>query len=184
MTVFGSVASSYGGRRAFRRGDLKATSRREAFCVANTWREVDYLTRMPKDEHAMLQSYDATSGAREMRPSLLRGWRGRCPSCGSGRIFTSYLKVGSSCEFCGQDFSGHRADDAPAWLTMLVVGHLLAPLILGAYGFFDLPMAAHLILWPTLAIILVLALLPRIKGAVVAFQWAQKMHGFDDQREN
>ena len=64
---------------------------------------------------------------RSMKKSLLRGWRRKCPNCGAGPMLKSYLKVNDTCTVCGQELFHHRADDGPAYLTILVVGHLLAP---------------------------------------------------------
>lgn len=97
-------------------------------------------------------------------------------------MFNGYLSVRDECDICGEEFSHHRADDAPSWLTMLVVGHLIAPVMLMVYQTYDLPIWVHAVIWPLLAIAGVLILLPRIKGGIVAFQWAYRMHGFDNKR--
>ena len=41
-----------------------------------------------------------------------------------------YLSVGQRCQACGQELFHHRADDGPAYLTVLIVGHVMAPLLL------------------------------------------------------
>ena len=66
---------------------------------------------------------------RPLGPALRRGWRCRCPNCGEGRIFVSYLKIRDTCDVCGEALHHQRADDGPAYLTILIVGHILAPLI-------------------------------------------------------
>ncbi|MEL6793914.1 MAG: DUF983 domain-containing protein [Pseudomonadota bacterium] len=119
---------------------------------------------------------------RNLRLALIRGWRRQCPHCGAGSLFEGYLKVRESCDFCGEAFHHHRADDAPAWLTMIVVGHLIAPLMLLASEFITAPPWVHAVAWAVISMTLVIALLPRIKGVVIAFQWAHRMHGFDDGR--
>lgn len=118
--------------------------------------------------------------ARDLRPALVKGWRGRCPRCGGGALFDGYLAVRDSCDVCGEDFHHHRADDAPAWLTMIIVGHLIAPLMLLSFELFTLPDWSHAVIWPVVAMTGVIVLLPRVKGAIIAFQWAQRMHGFDE----
>lgn len=118
-----------------------------------------------------------------MLQSLRRGWVRRCPSCGSGRLFNGYLSVCDSCDVCGEEFHHHRADDMPAWATILIVGHLLASAVLTVEQTFQPPYWVHMALWPTLGVALCLLLLPRIKGAVVAMQWANRMHGFDLSRQ-
>ena len=60
---------------------------------------------------------------RPMRPSLRKGWRRRCPKCGEGALFNGYLSVKDACANCGQAFHHHRADDGPAYLTIVIVGH-------------------------------------------------------------
>ena len=120
---------------------------------------------------------------RPLRPALAKGWRGRCPHCGGGAIFESYLKVNDHCGICGEAFHHHRADDAPSWLTIILIGHLIAPLMLLSFEVLTLPTWAHAVIWPMLALTAAVVLLPRIKGAVVAFQWSQRMHGFDHAEE-
>jgi uncharacterized protein (DUF983 family) len=116
--------------------------------------------------------------ARPLGPALARGLARRCPACGRGGLFDGFLAVRAACPACGEAFAGHRADDAPAWATMLVVGHAMVPLILAARAIEGWPVEAHMALWPLVALGLCLALLPRVKGAIVGWKWACRMHGF------
>ena len=111
--------------------------------------------------------------------AMARGARGRCPHCGEGRLFDGYLKVRHSCEACGEAFFHHRADDAPPYFTMLIVGHLLVPLMLVMQLATDLSNATYLAIWLPLTLIATLGLLRPVKGAIVGLQWALYIHGFD-----
>ena len=115
---------------------------------------------------------------REMRPALLRGWRRRCPHCGQGPLMKSYLTVRASCPVCGEEFHHHRADDGPAYLTILLVGHLVVPPLLWAFTAFRPDPLILATTFSVLTVALSLYLRPRFKGAIVAFQWAKRMHGF------
>lgn len=119
---------------------------------------------------------------RPIGPALLRGVSRRCPNCGEGRLFHGFLAVAPACSACGERLDGHRADDAPAWATMLVVGHLMIPVIIVARNG-DWPVWVHMTLWPLVTLGLCLLLLPSVKGAVVAVQWALRMHEFDNSAE-
>ena len=66
--------------------------------------------------------------------AMLRGLRGRCPACNSGRMFRAYLKVSDHCPACGEDFSHQRADDFPAYIVIVIVGHIIVPLVLTVAG--------------------------------------------------
>jgi len=121
---------------------------------------------------------------RPMRPAMLRGWRRRCPACGEGRMFEGYLTVRPACPVCGEDLSHHRADDGPAYLTILIVGHLMAPLIMIAFVEFRPSPVVLSSVFATGCIALSLYLLPRLKGVVVAIQWAKRMHGFGTSRQH
>lgn len=119
-----------------------------------------------------------TADERPVNPALRRGWRRRCPKCGTGRLFEGYLKVASACPACGEDYTHQRADDGPAYLTILIVGHLMALGLHFGYARYQpdpLSMALGL---SVLCVGGSLYLLPRIKGAFVALQWAKRMHGF------
>ncbi|ACK52726.1 protein of unknown function DUF983 [Methylocella silvestris BL2] len=112
--------------------------------------------------------------------SIRRGFMGRCPACGEGRIFGRFLKVNPACPNCGEELHHHRADDAPPYATIFVVGHIIGTLMLACEEFWpDAPIWLHAMVWPTLTLMLSLWFLPRIKGALVAYQWALRMHGFE-----
>ncbi len=129
----------------------------------------------------MTDAAKITPSLTQERPTgqaMLRGARGRCPACGEGRLFTSYLKVADACPACHEDLHHQRADDGPAYLTILVVSHLGAPLLLASFIAWR-PSAMTMILsFGIGAIVLSLAMLPVIKGAMVGLQWARRMHGF------
>jgi uncharacterized protein (DUF983 family) len=116
---------------------------------------------------------------REMGPALMRGWRGRYPNCGRGRMFRAFLKVADQCPACGEPLHHHRADDAPAYFVIMIVGHLIVPLVFSVEVAFFPPYWVHLAIWLPLTAGLSLALLQPVKGTIVAWQWAQRMHGFN-----
>ena len=119
---------------------------------------------------------------RETRPAVWRGFRGRCPSCGNGPILRSYLKVRDHCPVCREELHHHRADDGPAYLTILIVGHIMAPALLWVFTTWRPEPLILITIFLIGCIGLSLYLLPRLKGAIVGFQWAREMHGFARDR--
>ena len=119
---------------------------------------------------------------RPLWPALRKGFCRTCPNCGRGPILKSYLKVRETCPVCCEDLSHHRADDGPAYLTILIVGHLMAPLLHVTFTqfrpsrWFCSPYSrwhGHVIALSSAA----------TEGdAIVAFQWARFMHGFGEDR--
>lgn len=120
----------------------------------------------------------STPEEREMKPALFKGWRRKCPNCGKGALFKGYLKVNDSCPVCREELFHHRADDGPAYLTILVVGHLMAPLLHIAFVHFRPEPLVLFTIFTVGCVTLSLYLLPRLKGAIVAYQWAKRMNGF------
>jgi uncharacterized protein (DUF983 family) len=109
-------------------------------------------------------------------------WRGtlcRCPHCGQGKIYRSYLKIVDHCQACGEQLNLHRADDFPPYVAIMIVGHLLVAIMLHMEMAWHINPLTYLYTLVPLAIILPLAILPSIKGAIVGYQWAHRMHGFD-----
>lgn len=117
--------------------------------------------------------------ARSVWTAMRRGAVCSCPRCGKGPLFSRYLKVADSCSSCGEALHHHRADDAPPYFTIFIVGHLVVPLTLWTERVWQPDMWVHAILWIPLAIVLTLIMLPLVKGAVVGLQWALYMHGFE-----
>ena len=115
---------------------------------------------------------------RSTRQAMLRGAAGRCPACGQGKLMNGYLQVKDHCSTCGTELHHQRADDGPAYLTILLVSHLGAPLLLWVFMTFRPSAVSMLIGFGLGAVVLSLLLLPRIKGAWVGLQWARRMHGF------
>lgn len=115
---------------------------------------------------------------RPLKPALLRGWRMRCPNCGGGPLLRGYLTVRESCPVCQQELHHHRADDGPAYLTILIVGHLMAPLMLVVFTKLRPDPLIMSVIFSIGCVALSLWLLPRLKGAIVGMQWAKRMHGF------
>jgi uncharacterized protein (DUF983 family) len=120
--------------------------------------------------------------ARLLNHEIVRGLFGRCPCCGKGRMFDAFLKVKDHCEVCGEELHHHRADDFPAYVVILIVGHLLVPAVLSVETNFAPAYWVHLVLWLPPTLILTLGLLQPVKGAIVALQWHMGMHGFEEAK--
>jgi len=113
-----------------------------------------------------------------LKRDLLLGFRGLCPCCGKGRIFRAFLKVADRCERCGEEFFHHRADDLPAYLVIVIVGHIVVALLLLLEATQALGLWAEVALFVPVTFAFALALLQPVKGAVVALQWHLGMEGF------
>lgn len=112
-----------------------------------------------------------------------RGLRGRCPRCGEGHIFRAYLKVADCCPACGEELHHQRADDFPAYIVIVIVGHIVVPLVLAVETHFAPLYWVHMVLWPITVVALSLLLLQPVKGAIIALQWAVGMHGFEQSKK-
>lgn len=115
---------------------------------------------------------------RSLKLSLWRGFSKRCPMCGTGHLFTGYLGTNPHCTACGEELHHQRADDAPPYFTMMLVGHTVVPLLLLVEKFWHPALWMHFAIWLPLTLVMTLWLLPRIKGAIIGLQWALRMHGF------
>jgi len=128
-----------------------------------------------------IEATDTSLGAedeRNAKTAVMRGLRRTCPNCGKGRLFSGYLKVQDNCPVCREELHHHRADDGPAYLTILVVGHIMAPMIHVVFTKFrpdPIVMATGFTIG---CVALSLYLLPRLKGLVVGIQRAKRIHGF------
>jgi uncharacterized protein (DUF983 family) len=118
---------------------------------------------------------------RNAMTALRRGFLGRCPNCGQGKLFRAFLKVADHCPTCGEELHHQQADDAPAYFNIVIVGHIVVPLVVAVETAFAPAYWIHLALWLPLILGLSFGLMQPIKGAIVAWQWAHRMHGFDQE---
>ncbi len=109
--------------------------------------------------------------------ALGRAVIGRCPQCGRGPLFAGYLRQVECCLVCGEAWGHIRADDAPPWLTILLVGHIILPLAITVERVADWPDWVGMTLWPTLALALAALILPRAKAIMLTLIWFTRAHG-------
>jgi uncharacterized protein (DUF983 family) len=103
--------------------------------------------------------------------AILRGARRRCPKCGVGKAFAGYLVPVDLCSFCGESLGHIRADDFPPYLTILIVGHIMVPLILFCENA-GVSTGVELAIWLPLTLMLTLILLPFVKGGILGLMWS------------
>ncbi len=100
-------------------------------------------------------------------PAIARGLLGCCPACGDGSSFRGFLKVVPRCSACAAPLGSARADDAPPYFTILIVGHIVVPLMLLMQRMQDPPEWEMAAIFLPLTAVLCLALLRPVKGGVL-----------------
>ncbi len=114
--------------------------------------------------------------------ALGRGLSMKCPACGEGRMFGSFLKVLDRCETCREELHHHQADDYPAYLVIFLIAKLVFAGVLIVELTYTPPYWVHFALWMPLVLFGALGLLQPVKGFVVALQWHLGLHGFEDAK--
>lgn len=114
--------------------------------------------------------------------AMFRGARGRCPRCGQAALFRKFLKPFDHCPTCRQDWTHQRADDFPPYISTLLTGHIMAPVIIALIESDALSLGTMIAIVLAMAIALIALLLQPAKGAVIALQWWFGMHGFIKER--
>lgn len=131
-----------------------------------------------KDRTMLAKISNEAQAPRDIKQSVKRGLMMKCPRCGDGAIFSRYLKVAPECPCCGLDLTPQRADDGPAYVVILLMCHLggfLMAFLWETYRMEPMLMAS---LTGGFVVAMSIWMLPRVKGAFVAVQWANRMHGF------
>jgi uncharacterized protein (DUF983 family) len=133
---------------------------------------------MSHDDPALRPEFLPAAPERPTGPAIRRGLRRCCPKCGEGSLFDGYLTLSPECPACGEDLSHARADDGPAYLSILVTAKVMGTLQLFTYEMFQPPAWVMALTFSIGVIAMALYLLPRFKGLIVGVQWAKRMHGF------
>jgi uncharacterized protein (DUF983 family) len=124
----------------------------------------------------------AVSLPHKWRDACLRGILCRCPRCDTPGMFRKWLKPVDQCRACGQAWSVERADDFPAYISIFITGHLMAPLMILLIADFGVSAWATLAIILPLAVAMMLAILQPAKGAVLATMWWSGMGTFARER--
>jgi uncharacterized protein (DUF983 family) len=105
---------------------------------------------------------------------FITGLRGRCPRCGQGRLFSSFLAVAPKCSVCDLDLGFADAGDGPAVFVSLVGGFLVLGAALAVETAFEPPMWIYPIVFVPLAFAVCLGLLRPFKGFLIAVQYVNR----------
>jgi uncharacterized protein (DUF983 family) len=129
----------------------------------------------PVSEHA-----DTASGSQDVPRSapnftlgIRRGIARKCPACGIGRLFSGYLKVIPVCSACKNDNEQYPSDDFAPYVTIFLVLHIMVPILFSADRAFNLPMWLEMTLALVIFAVVMLAMLPFVKGGVIGFAWSR-----------
>lgn len=117
---------------------------------------------------------------RPLLPALWRGWRSKCPHCGEGSLFASWIRPVDACAACGEDYRAQRADDLPPYLVIFIVGHVVVAGYMMGEEVLPFGAWAQMALWSLVTVLMSLALMRPIKGATIGLQWSRRMFGFGD----
>lgn len=107
-------------------------------------------------------------------PQAKRALHFRCPRCGEGKLYKSYLRQVDQCAVCGEPWGKFRADDGPAWLTILIVGHLTVVPLLEVEKHATWPTWMPMVFWPIYALVLSLIILPFAKAIFLTILWRKQ----------
>jgi uncharacterized protein (DUF983 family) len=125
-----------------------------------------------------VETPDPLTISRSAAQAIVRGIRCKCPRCGQARFFGSFLKPVMQCPVCKQDWTCQRADDFPAYVSILLTGHVMVPFIVLVARTSWIPLWGQIGSAVCLAGCLMLALLQPAKGAIIAILWWFEMDGF------
>ena len=99
--------------------------------------------------------------------AVMRGLAGRCPCCGHGAVFRGWLRQMPSCTHCQAPLGDARADDAPPYVVIFIVAHLVIGLEVMVDAWSGLSLLAEAAIFLPLTLALCLGLLRPAKGAVI-----------------
>ena len=102
------------------------------------------------------------------------GVRGRCPRCGQGHLFKSFLTLAPRCDVCGLDYAFADPADGPAFF---VICFTCVPAVLFAVWLeveYEVPYWVHLVTSLPVLLLTCIPPLRPLKGWLVASQYIYK----------
>jgi uncharacterized protein (DUF983 family) len=120
---------------------------------------------------------------RSISAVLISGILKKCPNCGKGNIYSKYLKVNDHCIKCSEELYSYRTDDFGPWLSIIMGGHIIVPLVLWVEQDYALDLWLQALIWIPLTILTVLFLLPISKSICLSILWRLRMKNNQDNQE-
>ena len=102
------------------------------------------------------------------------GMAGKCPRCGQGELFKSYLKVDDACNVCELDYAKADSGDGPAVFVIFIVGFLAVTLAVVARYVWYAPIWLAFLISSLGAGAMIFGLLQPLKGVMIALQYRHK----------
>lgn len=97
---------------------------------------------------------------------------GKCPRCGTGSLYQSFLKIADHCPDCDLDFSFADTGDGPAVFVIMIVGFIATGGVLYTEFSYQPPLWLLIAIWGPLTCLLSILGLYWSKGALFAQQYA------------
>jgi uncharacterized protein (DUF983 family) len=110
-----------------------------------------------------------------MATAIGRGLLGRCPACGKSHLFNGFLRVVTECTNCHAPLGLARADDAPPYITILITGHIIVPLLFMVDRMSELSTLVMSAIFLPLTFFMALGLLRPVKGGTVGLMLTLNM---------
>lgn len=110
--------------------------------------------------------------------SILAAIRLRCPACGKGALYRSFLEVNATCTVCDFPLKSHDAADGPAYVVMSLMSVFIVTAALLVEFAYDPPVWLHLLLWIPLTFGGSLLLLRYVKALFIAIQYRHNAEEF------
>lgn len=107
-------------------------------------------------------------------PPVSAGLRGRCPRCGDGRLFRSFVDLAPTCDLCDLDYGFASSGDGPAVFVTLIAGAVVVGLALWTDVAYDPPLAVLLGIFLPLTLVVCLGILRPLKGLLIALQYRNR----------
>ncbi len=102
------------------------------------------------------------------------GFAGKCPRCGQGALFISFLGLKDHCDVCRLDYAKADAGDGPAVFVMFIVGFVAVAVAFVARFVWFAPIIMAFLISGAVAVALSLALLRPLKAILIALQYKHK----------
>lgn len=100
--------------------------------------------------------------------------RGRCPRCGEGQLFNSFVNLNEKCGACGQSFAFADAGDGPAVFVILIAGFIMVGLMFWVEQAYQPPIWVHMAVFLPLTAIVCLGMIRPLKGLLIGLQFKNK----------
>ncbi len=102
----------------------------------------------------------------------------KCPACGEGKLYDSFMKITEKCPACGLEIKKHESADGPAYIAMFLTSIIVIIAAISVEVIYRPEFWIHIIIWSFFTVFIGITSLIFCKALFIGLQYKYRSDDF------